>query len=152
MEHRAMIPFRAVAATATTTFLLCAVALAATPHPGHFTGKTSSANRPRAMTFRVAANKIRGMEISYELNCGGARVGTQPDSVIGTFVIRGGRFSGTRHLASADSTATVTGRFTTPRKASGTVRLHITITGEGEEGGPDQHCDSGTLRWSAHLG
>jgi hypothetical protein len=149
-EYRAMIPFRAVAVTATTTFLICSVALAATARSGHFSGQTS--NRSQPITFSVAANKVRKLDVAFDVNCGGdSRVGSSV-FVGGTFVIRGGRFSGTRHGSDGGPyTVTVKGRFTTPRKASGTVRVRVAYTDEGVEGS-SVSCDTGTLRWSAHLG
>lgn len=106
------------------------------------------------MKFSVSGNKVRGLTVGFDVTCAsGAGLG-ESVSVGGTFVIRDGRFSGTKHITSTVNpadTAKVTGRFTSPRRASGTVRLRVTYANEGVEG-VGGVCDTGTLKWSAHLG
>ncbi len=145
------------AAAAGTALLLAAAAVAATPRSGHFVGTTSGQGRTikyqqdRSVRFRVSGGRVRGLAVGFKATCPSGTVDSDPVAVEGSFLISNGRFSGTRHL-NGGGTATVTGRFATPRQASGTLRMRPTNTEHGVEGGnAPERCDSGPLRWSAQL-
>jgi hypothetical protein len=145
------------------TLIFCAVALAAVPKAGHYTGSTSGQGktvadeRDRSVNFKVSATakKVTAFKVGYKATCpSGADLEEGADEIHGSFVIKNGRFSGTGHLG-GQGTGTVTGRFTSSKTATGTVHLQpINDNTAGEDGGttPAESCDSGTLKWSAHLG
>ena len=150
---------RAAMAVVVATIVVTAVAVAATPHTGRFTGATTGQGKTiklvqdRSVRFRVGSGgtKIRGLTVGFKANCPSGTIESDHTAISGTFAVKGGRFSGTGHI-DGGGTAAVKGRFTTPRKANGTLRMRPVVSDLGVESMPPERCDSGTLKWSAHLG
>jgi hypothetical protein len=154
--------FRMSVAGVSATLVFCAVALAVTPKRGHYHGVTSGqgpnidGEQDRTVNFKVSFNgkKVTGFEVAYNAGCAGS-INTTSE-IRGSFVISShGRFAGTGKLdGRADlGTGKVTGKFTSSRKASGTVRMRYIYDGEGGvEGSASEQCDTGILKWSAERG
>ena len=154
--------FRMSVAGVSATLVFCAVALAVTPKRGHYHGVTSGqgpnieGEQDRTVNFKVSFNgkKVTGFEVAYNAKCAGSI--ETVDEIPGSFVISShGRFAGTGKLGrhGDQGTGKVTGKFTSSRTASGTVRMRSIYDGQGGvEASAREQCDTGTLKWSAERG
>jgi hypothetical protein len=147
---------RASALVSGTALAVSAAAFAAAPRAGHFAGSTSGQGKTikyvqdRSIRFTVSHGKVSHLKVGFKSTCPDGTLDTDAVGLSGPFVIKRGRFSGRGHVENG-GTGYVTGRFTTPRSASGTIRMRPIDEGEGVEGGPPEQCDSGLLKWSARL-
>ena len=115
--------------------LVPAIALAATPKGGSWSGDT---RQNKSISFKVDNGKVKKLKVGWKASCGGAKLDSQT-----TF---GGKYAVTDGKFTAKSTnGTVKGTFTSKRKAKGTLRFKQQVfTGFGYES-----CDSGKVRWTA---
>jgi hypothetical protein len=143
-------------AAASTALLVSAAAHGATPRSGLFVGATSGQGKTikyvqdRSVRFNVSSGRVRGLKVSFKATCPSGTVDSDGVAVEGSFLVRNGRFSGTKHIEDG-GTGTVAGRFTTSGRASGTLRMRPIDSDEGVEGGGSERCDSGPLKWMARL-
>lgn len=148
---------QAIAVVLGAALVVPAVALAASPRPGRFVGatqgqgKTVKYEQDRSFRFRVSGGKVRAVQVGYKVTCpSGATVDYDAGTLTGTFRVKDGRFSGTGKVDDG-GTGKVTGRFSSSRAASGTIRMQPLVEGEGVEGGAAEQCDSRVLKWTARL-
>lgn len=147
---------RIAAALIAAGLVAAAAADAATPRTGTYAGSTSGQGKTiklqqdRSLRFSVARGVVRGLKVGFKATCPSGELELGDFGVNGTFKVSGGRFSGTRTVENG-GTATVTGRFTSARQATGTIRLRPISEEEGVEGGGPESCDSGALKWSVRL-
>lgn len=137
--------------------VLCATAIAARPHSGRFAGSTSGQGKTikfgqdRSVHFSVSHGVVRGFKVGFKATCPSGTIDSEGVPLTGSFRVKDGRFSGTKKITDG-GTGRVTGHFTSPRRASGTIRMRPVDSDEGVEGGGPEQCDSGLLTWTARLG
>lgn len=136
--------------------VISTAALAATPHGGTFAGSTSGQGRTiknvhdRSFRFTVSGHRVSGLKVGFKATCASGTVDSDAVALHGSFRVGHGRFSGSGQVQDG-GTGTVTGRFITSRRASGTIRMRPVIVMDGVEGGAIERCDSGLLHWTARL-
>ena len=142
---RLRIGYGAAATVVVTLLVLCGVALGATPRNGRYSGKT---DQGRAVSFTVGSRgtKVQHFHFSFSADCSSGATINATDTFSATWKIRRGRFGVN------GASATVSGKITSSRNASGTLRIDENIPLPGGLGpGAMDECDTGTIHWSARL-
>jgi hypothetical protein len=114
-------------------------ALALTPKDGAWTGQTSQG---KSISFLVKSNgsKVKSVRFGWKANCGGG-------SVSATTTLSGpANINNQDRFVLSSGNTVVKGKFTSKRRASGTLRASQTIYGPF---GPTQ-CSTGRISWNAH--
>jgi hypothetical protein len=111
-----------------------ALALAVKPKPGPWAGRT---DQDHAISFKVNSSrtKVKNLKVELDANCTSGSINVDREFQYGVR-IRDSKFS-----FRGDDTK-VNGKFTTRRRAKGTVRLEGTFPLGGD-------CDSGKRDWTA---
>ncbi len=133
---------RRILITIPLAVLLAVPAEAATPRPGTF--KATKIQLGYTMTFKVKGSRITNLVARVLERCDGSTTTTQTTVGPGlSWRIRGGRFS-KRIKETQDGVTlytTLEGRFTSPRKAVGTIRQESIVAGS--------TCDTLKLKFTA---
>jgi len=129
--------------------VFAAVAAAATPRTGTFKAAKGEVQRGYDLKFKVdrKGKRIKGLVAHVLETCDGSS--TSSTTTVGpglSWSVKNGRFSGRKKESSGGVTlyTTLTGRFTSATRATGTIRQESIVAGS--------QCDTFKLKFTAKRG